>query len=70
MFDHHHIPLAEVPDADLLRLVDEYRAMAATASTATDRDALNRVADGLERMVERRSLTQPLGSAPSPVPRL
>jgi hypothetical protein len=51
-------PLAELTNADLLRLAGEYRAMAATASTA-DRDGLERVAAGFVRIVERRKEAGP-----------
>jgi hypothetical protein len=52
-------PLAELPNDHLLREVEKYRAMAATATTAADHDGLERVAAGLERMVERRKLARP-----------
>ena len=49
-------PLAELPNDHLLLEAEKYRAMAATATTAADRDGLERVAAGLERMVEKRKL--------------
>ena len=51
-------PLVELANEDLLRQAEKYRAMAAIASTITDRDGLNRVAVGFERIVERRNLAQ------------
>jgi serine/threonine protein kinase HipA of HipAB toxin-antitoxin module len=52
----NHTPLAELPNAHLLREAGKYRAMAAIAMTAADHDDLERVAVGLERMVDRRKL--------------
>jgi hypothetical protein len=52
-------PLAELPNDHLLREAEKYRAMAATATTTADRDGLERVAAGIERMVERRKLARP-----------
>jgi hypothetical protein len=52
-------PLAELTNADLLCLAGEYRAMAATASTAANRDGLERVAVGFVRIVERRKMAGP-----------
>ena len=52
-------PLAELAIADLERAADEYRTMAATASTVADRDSHTRVADGFERIVERRKQAMP-----------
>jgi hypothetical protein len=52
-------PLAELTNDDLLRIANEYRAMALNASTAADRDGLERVAAGFERIVERRMRTRP-----------
>jgi hypothetical protein len=49
-------PLAELTNADLLCLAGEYRARAATASTAADRDGLERVAQGFVRIVGRRKM--------------
>jgi hypothetical protein len=49
-------PLAELTNADLLCLAGEYRARAAIASTAADRDGLERVAVGFVRIVERRKM--------------
>jgi HAMP domain-containing protein len=54
-----HTPLAELTNDDLLRIANEYRAMALTASTAADRDELERVAAGFERIVERRMRMRP-----------
>jgi hypothetical protein len=51
--------LAELAITDLERAADEYRTMAATASTAADRDSHTRVADGFERIIERRKQTVP-----------
>jgi hypothetical protein len=54
MSDDHHRLHAELAIADLERAADEYRTMAASTSTASDRDSHTRVADRLERIVERR----------------
>jgi hypothetical protein len=54
MSDDDHVPLAELTDANLVSRAADYRILAEGASIEADRDALNRVADGLERMVERR----------------
>ena len=51
-------PLAELANDALLHLAEEYRAMAATVSTAVDRDWLERVAAGFVRIVERRMRTR------------
>jgi hypothetical protein len=51
--------LAELAITDLERTADEYRAMAATAWTAADRDSHTRVADGFERIIERRKQAVP-----------
>ena len=49
-----HTPLAELTNDQLQRRAAEYRVMAANASTKADRDGHNRVAAGLDRMVDRR----------------
>jgi hypothetical protein len=54
MPEDHRKTLAELAITDLERAADEYRTMAITASTAADRASLTRVADGFERIVERR----------------
>ena len=58
-YNEDRTPLAELTNADLLCLAGEYRAMAATASTAADRDGLERVAVGFVRIVERRKIAGP-----------
>jgi len=57
MSDDHRL-LAEVTNEDLLRQAEKFSCQAATASTVTDRDDLNRVAAGFERIVERRKLAK------------
>ncbi len=59
MSEVHRKTLAELAITDLECAADEYRAMAASASTAADRDSLTRVADGFERIVERRKQAMP-----------
>jgi hypothetical protein len=59
MSEDHRKTLAELAITDLERTADEYRTMAATASTAVDRDSLTRVADGFERIIERRKQAVP-----------
>jgi hypothetical protein len=59
MSEDHRKTLAELAITDLERTADEYRTMAASASTAADRDSLTRVADGFERIVERRKQAVP-----------
>jgi hypothetical protein len=54
MSEDHHKPPAELVIADLQRAADEYRAMATAAANAADRDSLNRVANGFERIVATR----------------
>ena len=54
MSDDDHTPLAELTDANLMSRAADYRILAEGASTEADRDALNRVANGFERMAERR----------------
>jgi hypothetical protein len=54
MSDDHQKLYANVAIADLERAADNYRIMAATASTHSDRDSHNRVAEGFERIAERR----------------
>jgi hypothetical protein len=49
-----HQPLAELAISNLQRAADEYRSMAATASTTADRDSHTRVAEGFERIAKRR----------------
>ncbi len=58
MSDDHHKFHTELAIADLERAADDYRTMAATASTHSDRDSHNRVADGFERIAERRRQEQ------------
>jgi len=53
-----HRPRVELANEALVRQAERYRAMAAIASTVTDRDALNRVAAEFERVVEMRKLAQ------------
>lgn len=54
MSEDHRKALAELVITDLERAAGDYRTMAATASTHSDRDSHNRVANGFERMAERR----------------
>ena len=54
MSDDHCRPCAQLAITDLERAADECRTMAATTSTASDRDSHIRVADQFERIVERR----------------
>lgn len=54
MPDDYRKPLAELAIADLECAAVEYRSRAATALTVADRDSHSRVADGFERIVERR----------------
>ena len=58
-YNEDRTPLAELTNDDLLWLAGEYRAMAATASTAADCDGLERVAVGFGRIVERRKVAGP-----------
>jgi hypothetical protein len=57
--DAHHRLHNELAIADLERAADEYRTMAATTSTASDRDRHTRVADRFERIVEQRKQAVP-----------
>jgi hypothetical protein len=52
--DDHQKLQAGLAIAYLERTADDYRIIAATASTHSDRDSHNRVADGFERIAERR----------------
>ena len=54
MSQDHHKTLAELAITDLECAADEYRSRAASAATVADRDSHSRVADGFERIVERR----------------
>ena len=54
MSDDHQKLQAGLAIADLERTADDYRIIAATASTHSDRDSHNRVADGFARLAERR----------------
>jgi hypothetical protein len=59
MSDDHHRLHAALAIADLERAADEYRTMAATASTHLDHDSHIRVADGFERIAEQRKQAVP-----------
>ena len=59
MSDDLHRLHAELAIVDLERAADEYRTMAATTLTASDRDSHTRVADQFERIVERRKQAVP-----------
>ena len=54
-----HRPLEELDIADLRHVAAEYRTLAETALTTADRDSHTRVADGFERIVERRRQALP-----------
>jgi hypothetical protein len=54
MPDDDRKPLAELAIADVEHAAAEYRSRAATALTVADRESHSRVADGLERIIERR----------------
>lgn len=54
MSEDHRKTLAELAITDLERTANEYRTMAATASTVAVRNSLMRLADKFERLVERK----------------